>query len=78
VRRAQLIVRCFLCERGAARAFHEAGVADAGAVFQGEVYAAGRVNIGATFSAAVFVAIVAIIVWFGHGLPRMSPASIQA
>jgi hypothetical protein len=42
---------------------HEAGVADAGTVFQGEVYAARWVDIGATFSAAVFgVAIGAVIV----------------
>jgi hypothetical protein len=40
---------------GALCAFHEAGVADAGAVFQGEIDAAGRVDIGATFPAAVFV-----------------------
>ena len=57
------VVRRFLCVRGAAGAFYEAGVADAGAVFQGEVDAAGWVDIGATFSAAVFgVAIIAIIV----------------
>ena len=64
--------------RGAAGAFHEAGVADASAVFQGEVNAPSRVDIGATFSAAVFiVAIIAIIVECGHGFPRMFPASIQ-
>ena len=36
---------------GAASFFYEAGIADAGAVFQGEVNAAVRVNFGATFSA---------------------------
>jgi hypothetical protein len=55
IRQTKLIVRCFLCVRGAAGAFHEAGVADASAVFQGKVDAAGWVDIGATFSAAVFV-----------------------
>ena len=49
---------------GAACAFYEAGVADAGTVFQGEIDAASGVDIGATFSAAVFVsAIIAVIVW---------------
>ena len=59
---------------GAACAFYEAGVADAGAVFQGEIDAAGGVDIGATFSAAVFVsAIIAVIVWYGHWIPSDVP-----
>jgi hypothetical protein len=58
-----LVVRCFLRVRGAAGAFYEAGFADSGDVFQGEVDAARWVDIGATFSAAVFVvAIIAVIV----------------
>ena len=43
--------------RGASRAFHEAGIADAGAVFQREIDATGGINIGAAFSAAVFVSV---------------------
>lgn len=58
-----LIVRFLTSVRGAAGAFHEAGVADAGAVFQSEVDAARWVDIGAAFSAAVFVvASIAVIV----------------
>ena len=59
----ELVVRRFLRVCGATGALYEAGVADSGAVFQGEIDAAGWVDIGATFSAAVFgVAIIAVIV----------------
>jgi len=49
---------------GALGSFHETGIADARAVLQCEIDAAGGVNIGAAFSAAIFVQ-------FGHEmLPR--------
>ena len=54
--------------RRAARALYEAGIADAGAVLQGEVNAAGWVDIGAAFSAAVFSC---LLVWLSHGVSRI-------
>jgi hypothetical protein len=48
---------------GASRTLNEAGIANARAILQREVDAPGGINIGAAFSAAIFVS---VVTWLGH------------
>jgi hypothetical protein len=65
--RADLAEAAGTVARGAGGFFHEAGVANTGSVFQGEVHPAGRIDVSAALAAGVLVGLFhgTILSWEG-------------